>query len=169
MVKYLLFINVQNNEDLWQWYQTKCVDHNDKATEKYADSGFDLICPTETAISGRGHLYGYKIEASMYKSDTDLDLSMVNVDNLTPSAFYLYPRSSISSTPLRLANSVGIIDSGYRGEIKACFDGYETYTVKKFQRVVQLCTPTLEPMYVVLMNTLSETSRGEGGFGSTGV
>ena len=33
--------------------------------------------------------------------------------------YYLYPRSSISKTPLILANSVGIIDSGYRGNIKA--------------------------------------------------
>ena len=105
----------------------------------------------------------------MYKSDTDIDLATVNVDTLTPSAFYLYPRSSISSTPLRLANSVGIIDSGYRGEIKASFDVHENYMVKKFQRVVQLCTPTLEPMFVLVVNSLSETARGSGGFGSTGV
>ena len=37
--------------------------------------------------------------------------------------YYLYSRSSTGSkTPLRLSNSVGIIDSGYRGNIKACFD-----------------------------------------------
>jgi dUTP pyrophosphatase len=105
----------------------------------------------------------------MYKSDTDIDLNSVSINDLTPSAFYLYPRSSISSTPLRLANSVGIIDSGYRGEIKACFDSMDTYSVKKNQRLVQLCTPTLEPMYVLVVNALTETARGQGGFGSTGV
>jgi dUTPase len=169
MVKHLLYVYVRNQEDLVQWYQNKCAEHNVKATGQYPDSGFDLVCPAEATLSGRGQLYGYQIETSMYKSDTDIDLATVNVDTLTPSAFYLYPRSSISSTPLRLANSVGIIDSGYRGEIKASFDVHENYTVKKFQRVVQLCTPTLEPMFVLVVNSLSETARGSGGFGSTGV
>ena len=43
-------------------------------------------------------------------------------------SYYLYPRSSVSTkTPLRLANSVGIIDSGYRGNIKAVFDINQSY------------------------------------------
>jgi dUTPase len=165
MVKYLLQIYVKNNEELTNWYLTKCQNHNIKATEKYPDSGFDLACPTETEISGKGVLYGYQIETAMYKSDHDIDLN--SISDVTPSAFYLFPRSSMSSTGLRLANSVGIIDSGYRGEIKASFDG--TDALKKFQRIIQLCTPTLEPMYVQVVNVLSETERGDGGFGSTGV
>lgn len=166
MVKYLLQIHV--SADMAQWYQDKCVAHNAKATEAYADAGFDLGCPTETMLTGR-LLYGYQLETAMYKSDTDIDLNSVNLNDMTPSAFYLYPRSSISSTPLRLANSVGIIDSGYRGELKACFDCGEPYTLKKYQRVVQVCTPTLEPMFVQVVETLTSTARGEGGFGSTGV
>ena len=168
MIKYVLYIYVQSNEELAQWYREKCGAHNHHVTEKYPNSGFDLACPTEVTLSSR-EMYGYQIETAMYKSDTEIDLNSVSINDLTPSAFYLYPRSSISSTPLRLANSVGIIDSGYRGEIKACFDCAEPYTLKKHQRVVQLCTPTLEPMYVLVVNALSTTERGSGGFGSTGV
>jgi len=168
MVKYLLQLYVRSNDDLAQWYRDKCAAHNQHATDTYPDAGFDLVCPVETVLT-QTTLYGYQLETAMYKSDTDMDLDSVSLNDLTPSAFYLYPRSSISSTPLRLANSVGIIDSGYRGEIKACFDCGEPYTLKKNQRVVQVCTPTLEPMYVQVVNALTSTIRGQGGFGSTGV
>ena len=85
--------------------------------------------------------------------------------------YYLYPRSSIYKTPLRLSNSVGIIDAGYRGNIMACVDnhGSEDYTIKKGTRLFQICSPDLKELKFKLSNTLSETSRGEGGFGSTGI
>jgi dUTP pyrophosphatase len=92
--------------------------------------------------------------------------------------YYLYPRSSTGSkTPLRLSNSVGIIDSGYRGNLIAYFDNRQndTYVVDKFQRVVQICPPNLTyPMFVRIISSKEEfeqqsnTKRGQGGFGSTG-
>ena len=89
--------------------------------------------------------------------------------------FYLYPRSSISKTPLMLANHTGIIDSGYRGNLKVAmrsmyFDETDSYTVSANSRLVQICDPTLKPIYVVIVDEseLSNTERGEGGFGSTG-
>ena len=91
-----------------------------------------------------------------------------------PCAFYLYPRSSTGSkTPLRLANSVGIIDSGYRGDIMAVFDNIspQPFHVESNTRLVQICVPTLEPIIVTVVDTLEElgkTQRGSGGFGSTG-
>jgi dUTPase len=99
--------------------------------------------------------------------------------------FYLYPRSSLSKTKLRLANSVGIIDSGYRGNLIGMFDvvnmddeviqnknrDYD-YCAKVNDRLVQICGPGLVPIYVEMVNSLdelgSETERGSGGFGSTG-
>jgi dUTPase len=91
--------------------------------------------------------------------------------------YYLYPRSSTGSkTPLRLSNSVGIIDSGYRGELIAYFDNRQndTYVVDKFQRVVQICPPDLTyPMFIHILSgkeefeKFSNTQRGHGGFGST--
>jgi len=82
----------------------------------------------------------------------------------------LYPRSSISKTPLRLANSIGIIDSGYRGNIMAAVDNIsdEPYQVQKGQRLFQICGRYLEPIELQLVEELSDTERGNGGFGSTG-
>ena len=91
--------------------------------------------------------------------------------------FYMYPRSSISKTPLRLANSVGIIDSGYRGNMIGVFDNISStsYTIDKHSRLLQLCAPDLGKFWI---NTIKvdnfdalkmTTSRGGGGFGSTGI
>ena len=98
-------------------------------------------------------------------------------------SYYLYARSSISKTPLILKNSVGIIDSGYRGNLIAAvyysptFNDLQkvsinqlpnSYTIKKGTRLVQICAPELQPFSFDVVNTLTETDRGEGGFGSTG-
>jgi dUTP pyrophosphatase len=105
----------------------------------------------------------------------------------------MYPRSSLSKTKLRLANSVGIIDSGYRGNLIGMFDvvnmddeaqtqsishqkkeEYKDYDfcAKVNDRLVQICAPGLVPIYVEIVNSIdelgSETERGVGGFGSTG-
>ena len=90
--------------------------------------------------------------------------------------YYLYPRSSTGTkTPLRLSNSVGIIDSGYRGNITAVFDNISgmPFTIEKYQRLVQICPPNLSfPFIVTLVENVGELSgetlRGSGGFGSTG-
>ena len=85
-------------------------------------------------------------------------------------SYYLHCRSSISKTPLRLANSVGIIDAGYRGNIMAIVDNMseEEYKIPSGTRLFQICAPNLEPISMQVVNSLSETSRGTGGFGSTG-
>ena len=87
----------------------------------------------------------------------------------------MYPRSSLSKTPLRLANSVGIIDSGYRGNLIGMFDcirGESPYKVPQYSKLVQICSPGLKPIFVTIVDTVEElgldTIRGEGGFGSTG-
>ena len=82
-----------------------------------------------------------------------------------------FPRSSIRKYELNLSNSVGVIDSGYRGELQATFrkthgDASETYNVgdKIFQMII-IPYPQIEFEEV---DELSDTERGEGGFGSTG-
>ena len=86
-------------------------------------------------------------------------------------AYYLFPRSSISKTPLRMANSIGLIDGGYRGEIMAVCDHIksEPFTVKKGQRLFQLVAADSSPIHFELAEELEMTSRGTGGFGSTGI
>ena len=84
--------------------------------------------------------------------------------------YLLMPRSSIAKTPLRQCNSIGLIDGGYRGEIMAAVDNIKTeaYTVEKGQRLFQLVAMDGSPIHFELVNELTETTRGEGGFGSTG-
>jgi|TARA_B100001964_G_scaffold145405_1_gene160098 dUTP pyrophosphatase len=84
--------------------------------------------------------------------------------------YLLMPRSSIAKTPLRLCNSIGLIDGGYRGEIMAVVDNIkkESYTVEPGQRLFQLVAMDGSPIHFKLVEELSESTRGEGGFGSTG-
>ena len=87
----------------------------------------------------------------------------------------------MSKTPLRLANNQGIIDAGYRGSLIGMFDciyndpsddkDYDWY-MDAYSRMLQICAPGLVPIYVQIVDTFEElgpsTSRGAGGFGSTG-
>lgn len=84
----------------------------------------------------------------------------------------LCPRSGLASKQgITLANSVGIIDSGYRGEVCAPLINlsYETVTLEAGTRVCQLLVMPYVPCELVMVDELSETERGAGGFGSTGV
>jgi dUTP pyrophosphatase len=90
-----------------------------------------------------------------------------------PLGFYLYPRSSTGSkTSLRLSNSVGIIDSGYRGELIGVFDASNDETIIGGEtRLLQICSGDLTPFEVKLVYSIDDlnvTTRGSGGFGSTG-
>lgn len=117
--------------------------------------------------------------------DTGLDIPMVN-SVLVPAncksftvdlgfkaeqnqGYMLIPRSSITKTPLRLANSIGIIDKSYRGKVIVKLDNISKYD---FEMVSGSCYfqivsfNGLLPHYE-LVNDIGITSRGEGGFGST--
>ena len=84
----------------------------------------------------------------------------------------LFPRSSNSKTHLYLTNHVGVIDSGYRGEIKFKFrpiNGFiDARVYAKYDRVGQLIILPYPQIELVESDELSETERGDGGFGSTG-
>ncbi|MDP6169785.1 MAG: dUTP diphosphatase [Candidatus Marinimicrobia bacterium] len=94
----------------------------------------------------------------------------VYCENLDQRPYLLMPRSSISKTPLRLCNSVGLIDAGYRGELMAAVDNVkqEAYEIKPGQRLFQLVSMDGAPIYFELVDELTQTERGTGGFGSTG-
>lgn len=83
----------------------------------------------------------------------------------------LFPRSGLASKKgITLANSVGVIDSGYRGEVCAALINlsYDTVTLESGERVCQLVVMPYVPCELVPVDELSDTERGEGGFGSTG-
>lgn len=86
----------------------------------------------------------------------------------------LFPRSSIVKTALTLGNSVGVIDEGYRGEIKAVFNRVQTNILQKWavykkgDRIVQLVVLPIPEITTEWAEELSSTERGEGGWGSSG-
>lgn len=170
--KYYLFFNINNNSNTLlikpENENVKSYYKNHSSYNK-GDSGLDLFVPEDTEVKcGETVFVDLQIKCEL------LDKENKNI------SYYLYPRSSISKTPLILANSVGIIDAGYRGNIKAAvkyipsYDNIKSdegsiYIIKKGTRLFQLCSPDLKELKFKLVNTLSETSRGEGGFGSTGI
>jgi len=127
------------------------------------DSGLDLFFPKDITLKYGD--CGVKVDLEIQCEA----LSPVNGINLS---YYLYPRSSISKTPVRMANSVGIIDAGYRGNIIVALDHIDPllgeFTIQMGTRLFQICSPTLDPITMEVVDNLSETERGNNGFGSTG-
>ena len=83
----------------------------------------------------------------------------------------IYPRSGMSlKTPLRIANSVGIIDSEYRGDVGVIMTntGTEIQTIEKGDRIAQMIVMPAPMIAWTEVDSLDVTSRGEGGFGSSG-
>jgi dUTP pyrophosphatase len=127
------------------------------------DAGIDLFAPesvnlTHTSPPNKPNFVGMGIACEM------LDFE----GNATH--YNLYARSSISKTYCFLANSVGIIDKSYRGEIIAALYCVNPsgYLLNQMDRIVQICAPNMAPIKVEIVNELSESARGAGGFGSTG-
>ena len=124
------------------------------------DSGIDLFFPDEIAIhAGETKLVDLKIKTQMFDSN----------ENYIPISYDLRARSSIYKTPLRIANSVGLIDAGYTGNIKVALDNIKDfdYTIPKGKSLVQLCAADLKPIVIKKVTNLQKTSRGENGFVST--
>ncbi len=161
----LLKLHVCDSLDLKMNYQQHVEKHNKSIQSQIFDSGFDIFNPTTYSIGKDENLIKY-----------DLQIRAAAFDSVSgePMPFYVYPRSSIYKTPLRLANSVGIIDSGYRGNLCALFDKkYDTslYTINSEARLLQICAPDLRRVKVEIVDSpdeLGNTLRGKGGFGSTG-
>ena len=83
----------------------------------------------------------------------------------------IFPRSSIHKTSMRLTNAVGVIDSGYRGEISAVFDvsGYDEVNFYNVgDRAAQIIIMPYPHVEFEEAEELSSTERGTGGFGSSG-
>jgi dUTP pyrophosphatase len=82
---------------------------------------------------------------------------------------FVFPRSSISKTKHFLRNSVGVIDSGYRGEVKLRFSTDESNTSYKIgDRVGQIVFIKLPKIELIESDYLSDSQRSKGGFGSSG-
>jgi dUTP pyrophosphatase len=105
------------------------------------------------------------------KGETEWDISYgFGISMEIPEGFMglVFPRSSIRKTDLILSNSVGVIDAGYRGEIQATFKKTGGAVYKIGDRGAQLIITPHPIIEWNEVNELTNTERGEGGFGSTG-
>lgn len=179
--KYMLlkiFVDSDKPEFLAQ-YEKAITNHNQKLcnTIDFMDAGFDLLIPYHESNYS---VFGMTRCLSNRVNKVDLYVKcaaqMCNVDGSKTynTGFYMYPRSSISKSCIRLANNVGIIDSGYRGRLIAMVDNvYEPeILLTPYDKYFQICAPGLVPVVVQLVYSEddlgSPTPRGSGGFGSTG-
>jgi len=121
------------------------------------DCGVDLIFPHDVFFPS----------GMVTKANLGIAAEMVSADGVSE-GFYLYPRSSISNTPLMLANSVGVIDPQYRGPLIGAFRCFgNNYKVEKGHKLLQIVAFDGKPIKVEIVDELSKTDRGCNGFGST--
>jgi hypothetical protein len=183
---------VEDFGDLRKVYKEAVEKHNQHLlNNNFIDAGFDIFLPKNDSeqekccgnnIRFLGRVFG--IDDGLNKTNFRIKCCAYIINDIGKrynTGFYVYPRSSLSKTPLRLANHVGIIDAGYRNNLIGLFDViYSTeeedhveYFVPPYSRLLQICAPGLVPIYVELVETEEElgmkTERGFGGIGSTGV
>ena len=135
--------------------------HPDAIIPKYAKAG-DAGMDIHTVARGEADKYGNMV----YKTGLAFEIPDGHVG-------LIYPRSSVSKTPHSLRNHVGVIDSGYRGEIIFKFgwvesSSNETQVYDKGDRIGQIMIMPYPKVEFVESDELNETDRGSGGFGSTG-
>lgn len=131
--------------------------HKDAVTPSYAkdgDAGLDLTATSVWSDDDGNVCYGTGLAFEIPRGFVGL----------------LFPRSSNAKKDLILSNSVGVLDSGYRGEVKFKFkpqkQGGNMYEVgHKIGQIIIMPYPYIEFKEV---EELSETERGAGGYGSTG-
>jgi dUTP pyrophosphatase len=136
-------------------YQRLSADAVELALPRQGDAGYDL-----TVIS---------VEKSKHTDDVFIFGTGLAIN--PPEGYFaeLVPRSSISNTGYMLANSVGIIDPNYRGEIKIALRKIEKNAKDIILpcRIAQLILRPIIRVPVLQKERLNETERGAGGFGST--
>lgn len=129
--------------------------HTDAIIPKYAhegDAGMDV------------YSVGFQVKDKYVEYETGLSFELP--ENYV---MLVFPRSSITDKDLIMKNCVGVLDSGFRGELKLRFkkDGENIYSNgEKIAQIIILPYPSIEFQEV---DELSESSRGKGGFGSTGL
>lgn len=190
-----LFVD-SNDENLKHTYVNAANTHNNKVIhlQENIDAGFDLFAPgnqgdelTQYGLDTRFFGPAWQDRSPVNKVDFMISCSAQMITDGAKcfnTGYYMYPRSSLSKTQLRLANSVGIIDAGYRGHLTGMFDVVNIDTNdndsnieadfwgRKLNNMLQICAPGLVPILVQVVDTMEElggeTARGSGGFGSTG-
>jgi len=143
-----LYINIiADNKDMWNSHPTY------EKAKKNEDTGLDIPMPHSIIVPANSKAFTVDLG---FKADQN-------------QGYMLIPRSSISKTPLRLANSIGIIDKSYRGKVMVKLDNnskqdFEMIRGSCYFQIVAF--NGLLPTYQ-LVTDINNTYRGTGGFGST--
>lgn len=122
---------------------------------KAGDAGMDLTITSEIENTSFSVTYGFGIALEIPRGYVGL----------------VFPRSSVRNQELLLSNSVGVIDSGYRGELQATFkktNGLDSLKYKVGERGAQIIIMPHPNIELIEFKDLSDSERGDGGFGSTG-
>jgi dUTP pyrophosphatase len=124
---------------------------------KDGDAGMDLVATSIISNTSTQITYGIGLALEIPKGFVGL----------------IFPRSSVRKTRLMLSNCVGVVDSGYRGELQATFNKINNDSVsendyKVGDRIAQIMIIPHPEIQFEEADELSDTERGEGGFGSTG-
>jgi|SRR3989344_3437408 len=134
--------------------------HSEAITPKYAhqgDAGMDIYSVEELIIPSK--------ERGLVKTGLSFEI---------PEGYEIQvrPKSGLAlNHGLTILNTPGTIDSGYRGEICVIIfnSSAKDYQVKKSEKIAQIVLKKVESMDIEEVNELSDSSRGQGGFGSTGI
>jgi dUTP pyrophosphatase len=164
-----LYIRVENPE-LRQMIQKQIEKH------RWTDSGFDIPMVAHNVDMSKittCFSLGIQVAAVTRNESTNGKSHVISYD---PYPCLLIPRSSIYKTPFRLCNSIGLIDAGYRGEVKAMVDNTTPYDGEMIYdtgtRFFQICQHNFLPWKKIeIVDELPSPpdDRGSGGFGSTGL
>ncbi len=152
------------DESVSHYYQTHKISFK-------GDAGLDLYASEDTTLGPHEtKLVGLGIKSQLVSFEYN-PLKWLSGSFYKYHSYLMFPRSSIYKTPLRLANSIGLIDSEYLGELKMAVTNISStqYTVSKGTRLVQLVMPNLQNIKYEIVDELRNTDRNTGGFGSTGV
>tara|TARA_Y100001970_G_C14225441_1_gene855372 strand:+ start:933 stop:1517 length:585 start_codon:yes stop_codon:yes gene_type:complete len=188
-VLYIEFDDViLNDSELLEKYEKRVENHNNMVKNNlFPDSGFDLLTPNleienmsfeanETKLIPFGiKCSAFHFISKIYKIPVYEYISQYYKkgiqDNIHAQPFCVYPRSSIWKSQFRLANNVGIIDSGYRGILYGPMHNVKNFKNKLIygNRYLQITMPDLQPFYVKVVDKVEvDSNRGSGGIGSTG-
>lgn len=158
----------------------KTYDIFDAAVEKYHSYAIELLMTVDS---------GAKVPTYAHETDAAADLYAMEDQTIGAHTYgnkirtgvkiqlpegwlaFIMPRSSIGAkTPLRLSNSVGLIDSGYRGELGILYDNTsdEDYQINAGDRIAQLLVMPSYRFKAKVVDILADSDRGEGGFGASG-
>jgi dUTP pyrophosphatase len=159
---YELEIMVQEGSQQANFYKDT-YDMND------SNAGFDVYSTSDVTVEQTPQFIPFGIVARLLRVQP-MPGGTSNDWLKTDSHFWLMPRSSIYKTGLMMANSTGVIDKSYRGELKApVWSMTANSKVSRGDRLFQIVAPDMGWIRTVkVVNSMPDSDRGAGGFGSTG-